>query len=309
MDSLLAIAEPAEALSDTPAVATHDLHSTTEGTPACFPRGTRIATLDGDRAVETLASGELLYNVTGVAVRMRRAWWHTGAAGKPGERPIRIHAGSLATGQPARDLVLRADHALYIDDVLVPLALLVNSRSIVWEPVPNLTFWQVELEHGAVLLAENVAVASGPQSDAAPMIWLPHSPPMLNAGFTNTTSAATRVGPKLAAILERTHRRAEAVLPLDQPRLTTAGREIHAILDGDGRHVFQLAAMQDDVSITHRTSASISKLLIQDALGIREVPLDDPALRQERGNMRLPRHYLDGTGGAVQLVVALAHTA
>ncbi|MFV0410232.1 MAG: Hint domain-containing protein [Paracoccus sp. (in: a-proteobacteria)] len=86
--------------------------------PSCFTAGTLIETASGLRPVETLVAGDL------VLTRdhgLRPISW---AGGRwlsarclnigPNLRPVRIRAGALGAGQPARDLIVSPQHRILI---------------------------------------------------------------------------------------------------------------------------------------------------------------------------------------------------
>jgi len=93
--------------------------------PACFVEGTRITTPEGYAAVETLQVGDLV-----LSARRQRAvpvQWvgsrHVICARGPDAGwtcPVRIGAGAFGPGQPARDLFLSPDHAVFAEGVLIP---------------------------------------------------------------------------------------------------------------------------------------------------------------------------------------------
>src|SRR5207244_3987814 len=89
---------------------------------ACFLRGTLIGTPDGEVPVETLAIGDEVVTLSGEARRVRwighRAYDGRFIAGKREVLPIRVAAGALADGVPARDLFLSPEHSLYLDGAL-----------------------------------------------------------------------------------------------------------------------------------------------------------------------------------------------
>jgi hypothetical protein len=133
--------------------------------PLCFCAGTRIATPNGEAAVEALQVGDLVRLADGRALPVRwlgrqtvasrftdpvRAW------------PVRVRAGALGGNLPMRDLVVSPGHALLLDGLLVQAGALVNGTTIVREAkVPEtFTYWHVELGEHAILLAEGAAAES-----------------------------------------------------------------------------------------------------------------------------------------------------
>jgi hypothetical protein len=74
--------------------------------------------------------------------------------------PVRVAAGAFGTGQPHRDLFLSPDHAVFVDDVLIPVKHLINGTSIVPVPVAEVTYYHVELRSHDVLVAEGLPVES-----------------------------------------------------------------------------------------------------------------------------------------------------
>lgn len=130
----------------------------------CFAAGTRVATPEGDVAVEALMIGDLVLTADGRSVPV--AWLgHQSVA--PMFRPvrlIRLAAGALGHGLPLRDLVVTAEHALMLDGLLVNAGALVNGntvREVAASELPRrVTVYHIETEAHEIILAEGTPVES-----------------------------------------------------------------------------------------------------------------------------------------------------
>ncbi len=126
---------------------------------ACYCRGTSILTARGYVPIEELTIGDRVVTVTGDARPIkwigRRAYDPRFVAGNRAVLPIRVRAGALADGVPARDLRVSPGHAFYIDGVLVPVECLVNGATIVQEDcVERLEYFHIEFDKHEVIFAE-----------------------------------------------------------------------------------------------------------------------------------------------------------
>ena len=135
----------------------------------CYAAGTRIATPDGDAAVEDLAEGDtVLTLVDGDRhVPMPVKWvghrrLDLTAHPRPDlAAPVRIRRGAFGQDLPHRDLVLSPDHCVFVDGRLIPAKLLINDMTIVQErDTRAVTYYHVELDRHAVLLAEGLPAES-----------------------------------------------------------------------------------------------------------------------------------------------------
>lgn len=142
-----------------------------------FATGTAIATADGDRPVERLAIGDAVLDAAG---RLRRVNWvgrlviaPAWLAARPQMRPVRIAAGALGAGLPARDLVVAPLTGLGValpdgTAATVPAHLLVNEVTIRREPAgPAVELYEPELAGGGVL-AERTPAGLAPPDPANP---------------------------------------------------------------------------------------------------------------------------------------------
>jgi hypothetical protein len=132
---------------------------------ACFAAGTRIRTARGPVAVERLRESDLVVvadldhalPVVWIGYRTVDCKRHP----KPASvRPVRIAAGAFARNEPQRDLYLSPDHAVFVDDVLIPVKYLINDKTIASVRRNKVTYYHVELPRHAVLLAEGLTVES-----------------------------------------------------------------------------------------------------------------------------------------------------
>ena len=131
----------------------------------CFTAGTRIATVRGEVAVETLRAGDMLVTATGEAKPVRwigRSTVSTRFADPLRVLPIRIRAGAFGENLPVRDLLVSPDHAMFLDNVLLQAGALVNGSSIIRETdVPEtFVYYHVELGSHELILAEGALTES-----------------------------------------------------------------------------------------------------------------------------------------------------
>jgi autotransporter passenger strand-loop-strand repeat protein len=150
-------------------VLTSDGHSGTfvtemPGAP-CFRSGTRILTDRGEVAVEVLRVGDLVQTMLGEPA-MPIIWIgrrEVDCARHPTPRkvwPVRVAPGAFGQGQPHTALFLSPDHAVYVEQVLIPIKRLINGSTITQVPVERVTYHHLELPQHDVVLAEGLPAES-----------------------------------------------------------------------------------------------------------------------------------------------------
>src|SRR4028119_1687973 len=95
--------------------------------------GTLVTTPEGEAPVGSLRRGDLVLTADGRAARivwMGRRTVSRRFADPLRVLPIRIAAGALGDGLPRRDLLVSADHALFLDGFLIHAGALVNGSTI-----------------------------------------------------------------------------------------------------------------------------------------------------------------------------------
>jgi autotransporter passenger strand-loop-strand repeat protein len=134
------------------------------GGAPCFCPGTLIRTDCGEKAVETLVAGDEVVTLMGGPGRIIWVGTRTlDCARHPSPEtvwPVRVAASALGDDLPSRDLFLSPDHALFVDDVLIPVKQLVNGTTISQQPRDQVTYYHVELARHDVILAEGLPVES-----------------------------------------------------------------------------------------------------------------------------------------------------
>ena len=131
----------------------------------CYRSGTRILTDRAEVPVEDLRIGDLVQTVLGEALtpiiwigrreldcvrhsQPRKVW------------PVRISAGAFGPGRPGKELFLSPDHAVYVNNVLIPIRHLINATTIAQLPMNRVAYYHVELPQHDVVLAEGLPAES-----------------------------------------------------------------------------------------------------------------------------------------------------
>jgi autotransporter-associated beta strand protein len=180
----------------------------------CFAAGTLITTVDGAISVEALRVGDLLPTL----IREDQApivWIgrrHVDCSRHPEPQrvwPVRIAAGAFGDGLPQRDLLLSPDHAVFVDNVLIPIKYLVNGSSIVQQRIDRVTYYHVELARHDVLKAEGLPVetyldaGNRASFDNGGAIVRLHPDFATRAWEAAACAELVVSGPQLAAVLQR----------------------------------------------------------------------------------------------------------
>jgi hypothetical protein len=131
---------------------------------ACYVIGARILTSNGETCVEDLTVGASAITFHGC---MKPIKWighrHVNCRRhlKPENVwPVRIAAGAFSDDLPHRDLWLSPDHAVFVDNVLIPIKHLINGTSIQQVPQDEVTYYHVELPQHDLLIAEGLPAES-----------------------------------------------------------------------------------------------------------------------------------------------------
>jgi hypothetical protein len=130
----------------------------------CYARGTRIATPDGEVAIESLRVGDRVQTARGASVPIvwigrRHLECHRHPAPEK-VQPVQIRADAFGPGQPRRDLLVSPRHAIFFADVLIPAGLLINGSTVTQLQVNSVDYYHIELPSHDLLLAEGLPAES-----------------------------------------------------------------------------------------------------------------------------------------------------
>jgi hypothetical protein len=132
----------------------------------CYAAGTRILTGTGEVAVQHLRAGDRVVTMHGRRLAPVRWIGHRRidlrGHGRPWDvDPIRVRAHAFGADRPHTDLLLSPDHAVFVDQVLIPVRHLLNGATVVQEHLDGIiTYYHVELADHDVLLAEGLPAES-----------------------------------------------------------------------------------------------------------------------------------------------------
>ncbi len=183
----------------------------------CFLAGTAILGPAGEVAVERLRVGDMVMTQTDDGLRLEPVRWigrrQVDPARHPRPRdvlPVRVRRGAFGDGLPRRDLFLSPNHAVFADDVLIPVRYLVDGDGIrQLSSAGRITYFHIELDHHSVVLAEGLPCESYLETGGRRMFENGGVPLALHADFTALAWDALGyaplvvTGPKLLAVRSR----------------------------------------------------------------------------------------------------------
>ncbi len=131
---------------------------------ACFAAGTSIATPRGAVAVEHLAEGDMVLTISGwqqpilwIGRRTLDCRRHPAPALA---WPVRIAAHAFGEDRPKRPLLLSPDHAVFVENVLIPIKHLINGTTVAQVEAATVTYYHIELPNHDVVFAEGLPAES-----------------------------------------------------------------------------------------------------------------------------------------------------
>ncbi|GCE84986.1 Hint domain-containing protein [Komagataeibacter diospyri] len=151
-------------ISTTPVNSTGDT-----GVLVCFLPGSMISTPSGTVAVEDIRENDdVMAWVDGQQIPRKVTWAGKARAnvraGMPDDEagyPVRILPNAIADGVPYKDMLVTAEHCLFLDSRFIPARMLVNGRSIFYDrSITSYDYHHIETEEHSVIMADGVMTES-----------------------------------------------------------------------------------------------------------------------------------------------------
>ena len=283
----------------------------------CYCAGTPILTDSGERPVENLRIGDNVITLSGAARPIR--WIGHRRLDIPRHpspdhiRPVLIQAGAIADGMPRRPLRVSPDHALLIENDLIPARLLLNGASIQQDSQSRtVTYYHVELDTHDILLADGLPAESYLDTGNRGLFENGGVPAILHPDCNN--GQQLRAGASCRPFLDkpaevepvwrRLAMRSIALgLALPTEPETTADAGVHLDVDGAridpvqvdaGCHVFLLPRTHGSVRLMSRSvtpssvrpwvedrrrlGVMVSRMTLRTGEAVQPVPMDHPGL-------------------------------
>lgn len=137
---------------------------TTLLTAPCYVAGTNLAGQQGEVRIDKLVIGDVVRTLfAGLApvVWIGRRLVDCRRHPEPHKVwPICVYADAFGDGLPLRNLWLSPDHAVFVNDVLIPIRYLINDISIAQLSVDEVIYYHIELAKHDVLVAEGMPAES-----------------------------------------------------------------------------------------------------------------------------------------------------
>ncbi|GBQ12315.1 outer membrane protein [Swaminathania salitolerans LMG 21291] len=141
----------------------------TSGAAPCFLADTMIEMENGETAVQDIRIGDVVVAyVDGARVARPVIWagWTQAVirSDLPDDLagyPVRILKDALGENRPYKDLLVTAEHCLFVEGAFVPVRMLVNGRSVFYDrSFSGYVYYHIETDDHSVIMADGVLTES-----------------------------------------------------------------------------------------------------------------------------------------------------
>ncbi|AFW01809.1 hypothetical protein BAR24_14725 [Gluconobacter oxydans] len=135
----------------------------------CFLEDTQITVPGGLKSIQDITVGdEVVISRNGVAVTDTITWvgkahWNvrTRLPDDQAGYPVRIRKDAISEGVPFKDLLVTAEHCLFLDGYFVPARMLVNGRSIFYDKtITSYNYYHIETSEHSIVSADGLLTES-----------------------------------------------------------------------------------------------------------------------------------------------------
>lgn len=254
---------------------------------ACFLAGSMIRTPTGEIAVEDLSIGDEILTFdsrTGATIARPVTWIGGGeihasrvlAADLSGF-PIRVLKDALGDNVPHKDMLVTAEHCLYLDGAFVPVRMLVNGRSVFYDmSETRYRYYHVETAEHSVIWADGVLTES--YLDTGNSLRMDRDDTVVRLPKKGITWQSHAAAPLMVdrSVIEPLSRRIEAraaqmgvAAKTSQPELTTdadlhlvtaGGKVIRPARQSNGHTIFMVPSHMTKFRLVSRTSRPVDTI-------------------------------------------------
>lgn len=287
----------------------------------CYVAGTHLMTPAGETLIESLMPGDLVQILSGPDITTCAIRWighrHIDLCRHPQPEtvtPIRIRPHAIGPAMPHRDLLVSPDHAILVEGKLICARQLVNGTTVCRETGwRSVTYYHVELDHHAILMAEGLPAESYINTGNCSLFADSPKPLVLHPDLTDAAAHPTReaascapfasaeadVRPIWQHVADRS-----AILGYSAANLATTtdaclhlrcgSKRIEPIVADADRAVFVLPPGLSEVQIVSRAQppsearpwledrrrlgVRINRIVLRDSCELSDIPLDNPRL-------------------------------
>ncbi|MBS1054873.1 Hint domain-containing protein [Gluconobacter kondonii] len=135
----------------------------------CFLAGSLIRTPDGEIPVEDIVPGDNIIAYVNGSEEIRQVIWTTQSycdvqphfSDDLSGYPVRILRGAIADGVPSKDMLITAEHCLFLNGKFIPSRMLVNKRSIFYDKsITSYDYYHIETQQHSVIMADGMLTES-----------------------------------------------------------------------------------------------------------------------------------------------------
>ncbi|APH54946.1 Adhesin family protein [Granulibacter bethesdensis] len=250
-----------------------------DGSAPCFLADSMVTLAQGEVPVQDIDVGDEIVTYHGGTVSIRKVTWvgksqirvQSAVPDDQAGYPVRVLKDAIAPDVPYKDMLITAEHCLFLDGAFVPVRMLVNGRSIFYDKTSMVyDCYHIETETHSVIRADGVLTESyldtgnryafQSKGSVVAMVGRPNldwndaaAPLRISRDFVEPLFRQIEARAEQAGLASRTvpvRFTDDAALHL----VTGSGHILHPVRRTDDRVMFMVSGDVRDVRIVSRTS-------------------------------------------------------